>query len=37
MKSFIVATFFAVFVAYVRADDLTDIDDDSNEPGYVVS
>ena len=37
MKFFIVTILFVAFVAYVRADYLTDIDDDSNEPGYVVS
>lgn len=37
MKSLIAVSLFVAFVASVRADDVTEFDDESNEPGYFVS
>lgn len=37
MKSLIAVSLFVAFVAFVRADDVAEFDDESNEPGYFVS
>jgi len=39
MKSFIALSLFAAFpgVAFVRAEDFANLDDEANEPGFLVS
>lgn len=37
MKSFIALSLFAAFVAFVRAEDFANFDDEANEPGFFVS
>ena len=37
MKSFIALSLFAAFVAFVRAEDSANFDDEANEPGFFVS
>lgn len=37
MKSFIALSLFVAFVAFVRAEDFANFDDEANEPGFFVS
>ena len=37
MKSFVAVSLFVAFAAFVRADNMAEIDDESREPGYFVS